>query len=307
MNPKISIVVPIYKVEKYIHKCIDSILAQTFTDFELILVDDGSPDNCGKICDEYAMKDSRIKVIHKKNGGLSDARNAGIDTAIGEYIGFVDSDDYIESDMYKDLYEVIINNDADISITGIKEVNEEGRVIYKYLPEKIDFSELLKQAYACNKLFKRNLFLENNLYFQNNRHYEDIELIPKLIAKSNKIVGVNKLAYNYLKRGNSITSVKDEKILDNLWAYTQIKDYLIDEGIYDSYKIEFDKGIQYFKQFYLNILCEGDTKFIIKNYKTILRYFDKIDKLTCYEIVLFVAKHFNIYIRYKIPKKFNFR
>jgi len=92
MSPKISIIVPVYKVEPYLRKCIDSILAQTFTDFELILVDDGSPDGCGKICDEYAKKDNRILVIHKSNGGLSSARNAGLEIAKGEYIGFVDSD-----------------------------------------------------------------------------------------------------------------------------------------------------------------------------------------------------------------------
>ena len=93
--PRLSIIVPVYKVEKYIHKCVDSILNQTFTDYELILVDDGSPDNCGKICDEYAKKDSRVKVIHKKNGGQSSARNKGLDHAKGNYISFIDSDDDI--------------------------------------------------------------------------------------------------------------------------------------------------------------------------------------------------------------------
>ena len=99
MNSKIfiSVIVPVYKVEKYLHRCIDSVLAQTFTDFELILVDDGSPDNCGKICDEYAEKDERIHVIHKENGGLSSARNAGLDIATGDYIVFIDSDDYVEN------------------------------------------------------------------------------------------------------------------------------------------------------------------------------------------------------------------
>ena len=96
MNPKISIIVPVYKVEKYLHKCIDSILAQTFKDFELILVDDGSPDNCGKICDEYAKRDNRIVVVHKENGGQASARNRGINIARGDYIGFVDSDDWID-------------------------------------------------------------------------------------------------------------------------------------------------------------------------------------------------------------------
>ena len=111
---KLSIIVPVYNVEPYLRRCIDSILAQTFTDFELILVDDGSPDNCPAICDEYAEKDPRIVVIHKQNGGLSDARNAGLDIARGEYIGFVDSDDYIDAEMYEKMYNAAIMHNSDI-------------------------------------------------------------------------------------------------------------------------------------------------------------------------------------------------
>ena len=112
--PEISIIVPIYNVEQYLKRCVDSILAQTFKDFELILVDDGSPDSCPFICDEYARIDSRIKVIHKANGGLSDARNAGLEMAMGNYIAFVDSDDWIASDTYEYLYELIKKNKADV-------------------------------------------------------------------------------------------------------------------------------------------------------------------------------------------------
>ena len=118
--PKVSIIVPVYKVGPYLAKCIDSILSQTLTDFELILVDDGSPDSCGEICDGYAKKDERIKVIHKQNGGLSSARNAGLDIAKGEYIGFVDSDDYIEHDMYEFLYKNSVQYDTDIACCGIR-------------------------------------------------------------------------------------------------------------------------------------------------------------------------------------------
>ena len=100
--PKVSVIVPVYKVESYLRKCVDSILGQSFSDFEVILVDDGSPDNCGAICDDYATRDQRVKVIHKINGGLSDARNVGLDAAIGQYICFVDSDDWIEQDLLKD-------------------------------------------------------------------------------------------------------------------------------------------------------------------------------------------------------------
>ena len=106
-NPKLSVIVPIYNVEAYLRRCVDSILAQTFTDYELILVDDGSPDNCGEICEEYAGTDDRIRVIHKENGGLSDARNAGLDVATGAYVGFVDSDDYIHPNMYQRLIDLM--------------------------------------------------------------------------------------------------------------------------------------------------------------------------------------------------------
>jgi len=106
-RPLISVIIPVYEVEAFLHKCIDSVIGQTYRELEIILVDDGSPDNCGDVCDEYAAVDSRIKVIHKQNGGLSDARNAGLDAASGEFIGFVDSDDHIEPDMFECLYQVL--------------------------------------------------------------------------------------------------------------------------------------------------------------------------------------------------------
>lgn len=113
MEELISIIIPVYKVEKYLPRCIESVAAQTYKNIEIILVDDGSPDRCPEICDEYARKDSRLTVIHKENGGLSDARNAGIEAAHGRYIGFVDSDDYIHPDMYKELYTVLMEERAD--------------------------------------------------------------------------------------------------------------------------------------------------------------------------------------------------
>ena len=120
----ISIVIPVYKVEKYLEKCIESVLKQTYTNLQIILVDDGSPDNCGKICDEYAKRDSRIDVIHKVNGGLSEARNVGISKAKGRYIGFVDSDDYIKENMYEILLNLIKEYNADASICNLYDVIE---------------------------------------------------------------------------------------------------------------------------------------------------------------------------------------
>ena len=122
----LSIIVPVYNVEKYLDQCMISLLKQTLTNIEIILVDDGSPDNCGIICDKYAETDSRIKVIHKKNGGLSDARNAGLDIATGQYICFIDSDDYIEKDMLKDMYDNIVRTGADITICNYCAVDNEG-------------------------------------------------------------------------------------------------------------------------------------------------------------------------------------
>ena len=125
----ISVIVPVYKVERYLCRCVDSIIAQTYTNLQIILVDDGSPDGSGAICDDYAAKDSRITVIHKKNGGLSDARNAGLVAACGSYIGFVDSDDYIAVDMYEKLYKAIVACNADMSVCNFRYVDENGNNI----------------------------------------------------------------------------------------------------------------------------------------------------------------------------------
>ena len=136
MEDLISVVVPIYNVENYIKKCVDSILSQTYKNLEIILVDDGSPDNCPQICDEYAQKDNRIKVIHKENGGLSDARNAGIDISKGKFITFIDSDDYIEKDYVEVLYNSIKENASDMAIGSHKAIYDNGTILNKETGEK---------------------------------------------------------------------------------------------------------------------------------------------------------------------------
>lgn len=141
MDKLISVIVPIYNVEKYLTKCIESIINQTYENLEIILVDDGSPDNCPIICDEYAKRDSRVKVIHKKNGGLSDARNAGLDIATGEYIMFIDSDDFVEIDMMESMMNNMIDNNVDLVVCNIKYIydnsekvkyNQKDKVLDKY-------------------------------------------------------------------------------------------------------------------------------------------------------------------------------
>ncbi len=214
-NDLISIVVPVYKVEQYLPKCIDSILAQTYTNFELILVDDGSPDNSGKICDDYAEKDSRVRVIHKENGGLSSARNAGILKATGKYIGFIDGDDYIASNMFECLYQAIQENHAQLSVCDFQNVNDEGECLQtttKHMTEDNTISgrELLSSdalsvfwVIACNKLFEKTLFDKTRFY--EGKQHEDEFFIHKILKQCETIAVVRKKLYYYVQRKNSIT------------------------------------------------------------------------------------------------------
>lgn len=210
---KISIIVPVYKSEKYLDKCIESIVGQTYKNIEIIIVDDGSPDNCPKMCDEWAQKDNRIKVIHKENGGLSDARNKGIEIATGEYIGFVDSDDCISDKMYEKLLSMIINSDSDISMCQFARFKEGNSPDYTYLNDCVvkDKDTILKEVliekignHVCDKLFKRRLF--NNNLFTKGVAYEDIFIFYKLVLCSNKIAMTNSKLYGYLQREDSITN-----------------------------------------------------------------------------------------------------
>lgn len=220
----ISIIVPVYKVEKYIHKCIESILNQTYDKLEIILIDDGSPDSCPKICDDYALRDNRIKVIHQKNQGLSSARNKGIELAKGEYIGFVDSDDYIEPSMFQDLYNTIVENNADISICNFYVINNKSKekTVKNGLKNKqYNKIEALKeilldneiQSYAWNKLYKRELF--ENVKYPVGKKYEDIGTTFYLFEKSNRIQYIGKPGYNYLNREDSIVfNYNEQTIID---------------------------------------------------------------------------------------------
>lgn len=240
MKNMISVIIPIYKVEKYLSRCIESVIGQTYSNLEIILVDDGSPDKCPLIIDEYAKKDKRIKVIHKENGGLSSARNAGLEIAIGEYVTFVDSDDTIDDKMYEILYNLLKKYDSDISICQLIRVNEDsaGNLLIPNLnidnieEQLFTKAEALKQImingdignFACTKLFKKELFKE--VLFPNGKVYEDIATIYKLVHKANKIAYTNQKLYYYLygREGAITSSFSEKKILDSLYAYfTQYK------------------------------------------------------------------------------------
>ena len=211
-KPLLSIIVPVYDVEHYLQKCIDSILAQTFTDFELILVDDGSPDNCPALCDAAAAKDARIRVLHQKNGGLSAARNAGLDVARGEWIGFVDSDDYIAPEMYEILYKAVQSTGADLALCDYVKVDETGALCtqtHVAVPQKsLTGRELLQKAYwttvqiACNKLYHRTIFAQ--LRYPVGKLNEDFFVIPEICLNTQKAVVVPDVLYYYVQRGDSI-------------------------------------------------------------------------------------------------------
>ena len=219
MEPLVSIIVPIYNVEPYLNKCIDSIINQTLTNIEIILVNDGSTDNCGKIIDEYAKKDNRIIAIHKENGGQASARNMGLDVARGTYIGFVDSDDWIELDMYENLYNSIETYDADISVCGRQLYLENGNLINKiniedefinlyksnlkdYVSEKLFYKHTVV---VWNKLYKRKVIEENNIRFEDVSYVgsEDALFNYSVLCHAEKIKSIDKIYYNQLAREGS--------------------------------------------------------------------------------------------------------
>lgn len=212
----ISVVVPVYNVEDYVEKCIRSIMAQRYTNLEILVVDDGSKDSSGSICDRLATEDERIKVFHTPNGGLSAARNVGIDNAHGELIGFVDSDDWIEPDMYSFLYETMKNHDADISVCShyidkgdsIKCKRMLDKVIVCDKDEAMNMlmTDKLLHNYAWDKLYKRNLF--DGLHYPVGILYEDIAFTFKVVERVQRLVVHALPKYHYTVRPGSIVSAR---------------------------------------------------------------------------------------------------
>lgn len=221
---KISIVVPIYKVENDLDRCVKSIVNQTYHNLEIILVDDGSPDCCPEMCDEYAKQDDRIKVIHKKNGGLSEARNVGLKKASGEYIMYVDSDDYIEKESCIQLLKSM-QTDIDLVVGVIREIGDDG-ITYQRHTNLISGKVYSSKEYVINSikknewyapavlnLYRRDFLIKNNLFFKVGYYFEDIEMLPRLFLAAKKVVYVDYPFYNYVIRENSImtSDMTDEK------------------------------------------------------------------------------------------------
>lgn len=254
---KVSVIVPVYNVENYLAKCLDSLVRQTYQNIEILVVNDGSKDHSEHIIQEYAQKyPEKIKPFIKENGGLSDARNFGIDHATGDYLGFVDSDDYVAPSMFEEMVHLAEKHQSKMVICNIQKVDENGKVTQKLtqipnMPEKIDlgnnfsvFSDL--SYFACNKLFKKELFRDKR--FKKGAHFEDIQLIPQLLLECDTISQTQNFHYQYLERTDSITKTHTEKGLDILKAVIDVEEVFEKSG-YSGRKKEL-KNFQIFEGVY---------------------------------------------------------
>jgi len=234
-NDLISIIIPVYKVEKYLKKCVDSILRQTYKNIEIILVDDGSPDECGKICDKYAKLDDRIKVIHKENGGLSDARNVGIAVSSGKYITFVDSDDYVELDYIEYLYDLIIKYNVNISFCKYTVIyqGKKTKIVSNSKSCKCTKEEALKEMLyakdfevsAWGKMYLRTHF--DDVKYPKGKIFEDNDTTYKVVDKNENVALGYSAKYNYVMHNNSITKSEfTDKHMYLIEATDNMCDYL---------------------------------------------------------------------------------
>ncbi len=315
-NDLISVIIPIYKVEDYLRKCLDSILNQSYTNLEIILVDDGSPDSCPQICDEYAKKDPRIKVIHKKNGGLSDARNVGIESSSGKYISLIDSDDYVNKYFIETLYKHLIETQSDIAICNYQKVFASDVIDIKnrfpdsdnFIYENDDkFSPLYTRfgtpfVVAWNKLYKAEIFKQHNIRYPLGKIHEDEFVIHELLNVAERVCFFETPLYNYVIRDGSIMSQKfSEK---NISAFDACINRIL---FYQKHNPIFvEKAIkQLLHRLYTNYhkFTKQSKKILKQKFKTIKKQFKiEIKNLSFKEkLKLFIFKYFKFiyFIKYK--------
>lgn len=247
----VSVIVPVYNVEKYLDRCIQSVCRQSYNELEIILVDDGSQDQSSAMCEEYADQDERIKVIHKENGGLGDARNVGVEHATGKYLLFVDSDDRIHENLVKDTLETAEKNQADMVIFDYIGEEEDGNLNDCFtfpfpVNQVIQASEnkelIMKSCSAVNKLIRRESWNKSELQFPKGRYYEDLATIPKLMAKIERVVYLQEVYYYYLMRDGSIMHSKNfaKNYEDRTWAVDQLLEYFEKENLAKTYRNELE-------------------------------------------------------------------
>lgn len=294
-QPLVSVIVPVYKAEKYLHRCVNSLLVQTFTDFEILLIDDGSPDRSGDICDEYARKDNRVRVFHKKNGGVSSARNIGLKEAKGEWIGFVDSDDWVEKDFFANIIDALLKyNLVDVVLFGYKKEiapdvfvpkisNYQSKVLNVYDKCLIRLFE----SQVWNYLFKKDIIKNNGFLFDESISYaEDVLFIVDYLSCVNSLYYLNITGYIYNDFNiSSTTYIPSKKNLDHLRVAVNIY-----------------KNINNNRSLLSNIISSLCVRFIIFLSKDIeLTFFQKVKMLS------YVLKYYYIDIGDLIDIGFLFR
>lgn len=264
---KISIIIPIYNTEKYLKKCLDSLVNQTLQNIEIICINDGSTDNSGKILKKFAFKDKRIKIIEKENEGQSKARNIGIKKAKGEFLGFVDSDDWVDKNYFEKLYNAAIKHNCDIACCGFKrsgKIFEKLKIKYKNIQiakdinAKVKIVEIPKYNYVCNKIYNTENFKKTNLNFENGRFFEDAAILIKILYYMGDLVTVPNTYYHYRKNNSSTVAAYSKKhINDYKWAMNELIEFSKKHNINISYNkknIPHPNKKAYIKLFNINII-----------------------------------------------------
>lgn len=245
MMTKISVIIPVYNVEKYLRKCIESVLAQNFSDYEILLIDDGSTDLSGQICDEYAEKYAIVKAIHQKNMGQGGARNTGIENANGDYLLFVDSDDAVKENMLGFLYDTAVSNNSDIVSFGMYYVYEDGRIMATRAPISNGIKDIYHKeishyfstdSYVWNKFFKTGLFFKSGVRYPEHMWYEDLSVNQKIALFAEKVTLTDKMFYKYLQRENSTMHIKNtDRNSDMLTVVSDILDFYKKNNAFNEY------------------------------------------------------------------------
>lgn len=266
--PKVSIVVPVYNTKKYLEKCLDSLVYQTLDDIEIIVVNDGSPDESQKIIDRYVQAyPNKVQAYVKENGGLSDARNFGISKCNGEYIGFVDSDDYVNLDMYQNMYNKAKEQDFDMVVCDIRYVYENvSKEVSSQVDEDINDLDKIKAQMvniypaAWNKIYKKKLF-ENGVLFKKGVWYEDVEFLYRLFPYIKSIGTIKKTFVNYVQRDGAITRTFDERVYNYIDNFNGIVEFYKAKSFYDEYYSELEYSyVRYLYMTFIKTACNFDKK-----------------------------------------------
>ncbi|MEE0913004.1 MAG: glycosyltransferase [Ruminococcus sp.] len=311
-NFKISVIIPVYRVEKYLNQCVDSVLCQTYKNIEVILVDDGSPDSCPQICDEYLRIDSRVKVIHKQNGGSSSARNAGIDVFTGDYVIFLDSDDYWNCDNFIfELVEKITSKPSDVIIFGYNKCLDDGivnnssynlNILMSVTGKAEHLKTLVKndifESQAWSKAIKAEIFKNNDMYFEEGVFSEDVDWSARLILASKSFDVLNNKVYMYRQHKTSIThNISIKNIRDIQKAIIRIVEM--------SKKIENEDYYEWYMNYcayqyitFLNCVCVIDKSVNVK---------DEINEMKSYSYLLNYHSNHKVKIVYRFKKIFGYK